>query len=955
MDSPDYMITIFPQNNILSMRSISIIFVLSVVLSACGAPKTKRSTLRDIDIVGSRQTKTGNFVKPRSDDEIRKAYANYLKHASKNDRSRITALNRLAQIEFDLSEKLLNKKGDASTPEIEALDDKLYLAKLERSIELLNTALHDYPNAKNNDKTLYQLAKAYDQKGEPENALPTLDKLVKKYPKSSFYIESQFRLAEAAFSAKKYTLAEDGYTNIIGSKKNVVFHEKALYKRGWARFKQEFYIESVDDFLEVIKSRNFANYDELSKSDKNEFSEYFRAIGLSFSYLGGANALNDYFKNNSSFKHLFHTYAHVSDIYLKQQRYNDAVTTLKDFAKNNTNSGHLLDAHLKIIDIWKMGGFIKKYNQAVSSSYYKFNPNSIYWRTQKKIDSRIYNLASRSLKNHIQIVAANYHKEYQARNNIDAYNNARTWYENYLKHYRSAAHKDKLHYLYASLLLLKKEVYAALTQYELAAYNSNIILHKDAAYETISLSSKLHKTEKNNKLQSAALNKLIKYSMLYSQQYPNDKNTLSIIAKACEAAYRSNRLDDVIKLSEFVNNDIASPLTSHINTIRAHSFFKLKQYKEAEDVYLIALEQNKLNSKSKNQLINSLAMSVYYQGKSSSEENEVNNAIKHYKRIIEVAPSSSIAATGLYDAVALTMQNELWAKSIIYIKQFQSLYPTHRYSHEITKKLSVAYLNSKQDIKAARELEKVSRLGRDEEFKMAALWKAGELYETRNDFISAIRSYEQYARNFPRPFPQHMEAMHKLLALHATQNNEKQGNTWRNKIIRVDRKTPASLKTDRTKLIASTASLDLAKNSHIQFSNSKLVLPLKRNLRRKKTAMQTAVKLYGRASAYGVAETATEATYSIAEIYRNFSIALLESERPKHLKGEELAQYQVLLEDQAFPFEEKAVEFYETNLSHVKDGIYDEWLQKSHAQLKIIFPVRYNREVQLDRYINVLH
>ena len=197
--------------------------------------------------------------------------------------------------------------------------------------------------------------------------------------------------------------------------------------------------------------------------------------------------------------------------------------------------------------------------------------------------------------------------------------------------------------------------------------------------------------------------------------------------------------------------------------------------------------------------------------------------------------------------------------------------------------------------------------------------------------------------------------MFKLVKLHTTQNNSRRVDHWQKNIVRADKKTPTSLKTERTKLIASTAALQLAGNSYLTFKNTKLVRPLKKNLRKKKQAMQTTVNLYGRASSYGVAETATQATHAIADIYNEFSKALLQSERPKHLNKDELEQYQILLEDQAFPFEEKAIEFYETNLAHVKDDVYDEWVQKSHAQLRKLFPVRYEREAKLEAYINVLH
>ncbi|VAW26217.1 TPR domain protein, putative component of TonB system, partial [hydrothermal vent metagenome] len=82
---------------------------------------------------------------------------------------------------------------------------------------------------------------------------------------------------------------------------------------------------------------------------------------------------------------------------------------------------------------------------------------------------------------------------------------------------------------------------------------------------------------------------------------------------------------------------------------------------------------------------------------------------------------------------------------------------------------------------------------------------------------------------------------------------------------------------------------------------------------------------------------------------------LLSSERPLGLNNDELEQYEILLEDQAFPFEEKAIEFFEVNLSYIKDGLYDSWIQKSRHQLMILFPAKYQRQAKTDAYINVLH
>jgi Flp pilus assembly protein TadD len=81
----------------------------------------------------------------------------------------------------------------------------------------------------------------------------------------------------------------------------------------------------------------------------------------------------------------------------------------------------------------------------------------------------------------------------------------------------------------------------------------------------------------------------------------------------------------------------------------------------------------------------------------------------------------------------------------------------------------------------------------------------------------------------------------------------------------------------------------------------------------------------------------------MADLYRHLGRALLESDRPKGLDAEELEQYDVLLEEQAFPFEEKAIGIHERNARLAAQGVYDEWVQKSYAELAQLKPGRYAR------------
>src|SRR5690606_35037310 len=142
----------------------------------------------------------------------------------------------------------------------------------------------------------------------------------------------------------------------------------------------------------------------------------------------------------------------------------------------------------------------------------------------------------------------------------------------------------------------------------------------------------------------------------------------------------------------------------------------------------------------------------------------------------------------------------------------------------------------------------------DREVKMAALWQAAALYESRNEIDAAIRSYRSYAHSYTQPYPQYMEAMYKLTSLYEKTGEMDKRLFWQERIVESEQNTPKSRKNDRSNYIAAQVLLDLARRKAEDFPARKLVLPLADNLRIKKQLLQESTQLYGRASVYGLAE-----------------------------------------------------------------------------------------------------
>jgi hypothetical protein len=68
----------------------------------------------------------------------------------------------------------------------------------------------------------------------------------------------------------------------------------------------------------------------------------------------------------------------------------------------------------------------------------------------------------------------------------------------------------------------------------------------------------------------------------------------------------------------------------------------------------------------------------------------------------------------------------------------------------------------------------------------------------------------------------------------------------------------------------------------------------------------------------------------------------------------ELEEYELAIEDQAYPFEEKAIEVHESNLELISRGVYNDWIDRSLQKLAQIVPVRYDKPEESSEVVGSL-
>jgi tetratricopeptide (TPR) repeat protein len=310
-----------------------------------------------------------------------------------------------------------------------------------------------------------------------------------------------------------------------------------------------------------------------------------------------------------------------------------------------------------------------------------------------------------------------------------------------------------------------------------------------------------------------------------------------------------------------------------------------------------------------------------------------------------------VRANAEYDAAAGLIALKDWDAAARTLEGFRRDYPDNPLQSEVSGKLAAVYTEQGKWALAAAEFERIAAARKDPQLARGALWQAAELYEKAGSRAAAAADYERYVKQYPEPLEAAVEARYRLARFARQDGSGAHELALMKEILQIDQ-AGGQARTDRTRYLGATAALMLAAPVADEYRKVALVEPLKAQLKLKKAKMEEALKAYGVAADYGVADVATQSTYRIAELYHDFGHALLASQRPKGLSKEELEQYDVLLEEQAYPFEEKAIELHELNARHSADGIYDEWVRKSYVALGELRPVRYAKtersEVAID-------
>ncbi|MDP6523013.1 MAG: tetratricopeptide repeat protein [Kiritimatiellia bacterium] len=102
------------------------------------------------------------------------------------------------------------------------------------------------------DNAIYDLAWAYKEKKQDDDAVKLWEQLLKDYPESALVPDVSFRIGEVLYDKKDYAGAVSRYEACL-AKGDVPFGDKVLYKLGWAYKRTDKIQDSQESFLRIGK------------------------------------------------------------------------------------------------------------------------------------------------------------------------------------------------------------------------------------------------------------------------------------------------------------------------------------------------------------------------------------------------------------------------------------------------------------------------------------------------------------------------------------------------------------------------------------------------------------------------------------------------------------------------------------------------------------------------------
>lgn len=832
-----------------------------------------------------------------------------------------------------------------------------HVKDVRRAINGYRRLLADYPDYRFNDLALYQLARAHQLLTEVDPAIDALMRLSREYPHSERAADANFRAAELLFSERRFAEASAPYEALLKHGQEQPYFDMAQYKFAWSLYKQSQFERAAQAFIDILEQElpagSVQNLEKalltVPKTRQERVSESLRITSLSFAALGGGPALSEFFQRQdqpSRMEPLL--YQNLGETLLERERYTEAAGAYQAFVQRHPTHISAPTFSQSAIQAYRQGGFDSLAFDETAAYATRYSPVAEYWLSREPQPEVLATVRGYqdSLGKYHQAAAQDL-QDPVARQ--ASFLKAAQWYERTLAEFPEDPDIAETSLLLADAKLEGGDAQGAALQYQHTAYELPPHDHSmDAALAAVQTWQGLAKAAENNGDRERALASSVASSHRLAETFQQHPQRLKVLMAASEDEYALGDLEAASRTAALVLSASPTPqIQQTALTLIGDANFEQERFVEAESAYSQALELNVGSGARQAHVVERLARSIYRLGELARDSGDLRQAADHFQRVARLAPTSSVRQAADYDAASCLFELEQWPEAVLALERFRQRHPQHALIPDTDKKLAFAYQQDQQDTAAAAVFERIAaRNSESLETRRTAAWTAAELYQKARLDGQSLKAWTAYAEQYPRPLDAAMQALQEASKLsHALHGDTQTHRRWLERIVATDR-TAGSERSAYSRQLAAESSLELGRLAAANTRRIALSAPLDRSLPTRKAETETALQHLNYAAELGFERITSAATFETARLYADFGRALLDSERPDDLGAEALQQYALLLEEQAYPFEEKAIQAHEINLARVKNGSWNVEIGKSVSELGALSPALYAKQEQ---------
>lgn len=471
----------------------------------------------------------------------------------------------------------------------------------------------------------------------------------------------------------------------------------------------------------------------------------------------------------------------------------------------------------------------------------------------------------------------------------------------------------------------------------------------------------------------------------YAEMYPKEDVTPTVDFVAAEVYKSRGHYDRAVpRYESIIQNAPKHRYASFAGNSLLEANYRLKRWDEVEKWGRHLLDNKIFDVTPKEKLEAAIVYSINEDAKNLKDSKNIEKAVNRWTALANEFPKSEYAPGALFNAAAAWEAADEINKAVELYERVVKNYPKSLQAPEAIFVMGAVFESRADFETAATYFERmgttekyVNAKGDEVEYKdhesaADAVYNAAVIREAMQDYDKAIGTYEKYRELYPerenvRDLGLHLAYIEKdkedwkgamerfdefakrkdvkpaevveINLEKALLHTKIKGRSWEsdsdklftkvvegwNKLSDEDKK--------KTKFYASQARFLQAERVFDDFQAAKIGFPmsqLTKSLQKKGELEQDAEKMYVEVISMESPRWVAASAYRIGQMYKEFSDQLYDLPLPEGLTMEQEDQYRMVLDERAFPLQEKALKAYRTALElALKYQAYNEWSSKS--------------------------